>query len=80
MNYPKPKYSKGVLVYADGRTTALDNVIGAEWWIQGNDLDRDLPKRYFRLADIARMIAEPEHPIWVYTERPAAEYLDRTRA
>jgi hypothetical protein len=79
MNYPKPDYKPGVLVYADGRTTALDSVIGAEWWVQSSHLDSSLPTRYFRLADVAYRVASPEHPVFVYTERPESDYRKHLR-
>lgn len=79
MDYPKPDYKRGVLVYADGRTTAVDTVNGAEWWVQKNTFERSIPERFFKLADIAYNveIGKSKAGIWVYTERPESEYRAR---
>ncbi len=69
---------KGVLVYCDGRTTALDNCNASEWWVQAREHDYS-KRRFFKLADVARQIPDPQHPVLVYTERPMADYESRTR-
>jgi hypothetical protein len=64
---------KGVLVCCDGRTIAVDNCNGARWWVLARDMDYS-NRRVFKLADIARMIPNPEHPIFVYVERPMIDW------
>ena len=71
---------KGVIVYADGRASAFDHCTGASWYIQANPLDGGR-RRYFLLADIARNKHVPtkKRRVYVYTERPEADYLARPR-
>ncbi len=68
---------KGVLVCADGRTIAVDNAQGAAWWVLARELDYS-KRRFFRLADVARVVPNPEHPVFVYTERSQAEWEEET--